>query len=354
MINKLEDNYLEENIVSKTIYVISKIDNKKYCKTNGQFTRHLCANNMAYQYYYETYITGFTPLCSCNKPLTLYQKNNEYANSCGNPQCVGKSISNAKQSWSAEQKLADSTAKKRAFMLRTPEQKAEQVIKTKETWIKKYGVEWASQSVQQREKSKKTKFERYGNSYYSNNKQATITKLHKSESEKNEINSKRRKTNMERYGVEVPALLINPSKTNKGNAMHKEYTLPSGTIISVRGFEPYALNYLIEYGYLESEIRIHNSYSQYDIEVFEYKNVNNHILKYYPDIFIEKENRIIEVKSQWWWDGNGEEKYKSRLENNLRKARAVLDKGYNYEVWIFSNKYEYKVLKDDTDFQTKQ
>jgi hypothetical protein len=62
--------------------------------------------------------------------------------------------------------------------------------------------------------------------------------------------------------------------------------------------------------------------------------------------------KIIEVKSRWWWDGNGSEKYKSRLKNNLKKRQAVLDKGYIYELWLFENKNNYKILKNDTDFQT--
>jgi hypothetical protein len=73
-------------------------------------------------------------------------------------------------------------------------------------------------------------------------------------------------------------------------------------------------------------------------------------MKYYPDIYIPKENKIIEVKGRWWWDGNGIEKYKSRLVNNLKKRSAVLDTGYNYEVWLFEDRKNYRILKNDTDF----
>lgn len=37
MINSLVINNLGERIVSKTLYIKSKLDNQLYCKTNGQF-----------------------------------------------------------------------------------------------------------------------------------------------------------------------------------------------------------------------------------------------------------------------------------------------------------------------------
>jgi len=338
-----------------TTYIISKIDQHKYCKTNGHFTRHLKTHNLTYSEYYETYITGFTPLCECRKPLTFYQASESYANSCGNPKCVGNSVSSTKQSWSDEQRNADSDAKKEAANNRTPEQIAEQVAKTKETFKKKYGVEWVTASESYKEKSKQTKIERYGDEFWSNSKKASKTRIKKSVEEKNIIADKRRKTNKARYGVENLLLLPgNTRKSNKGNASIKNFTMPSGKIIGVRGYEPQALNILFEQQYDEQGLILHDNYSlPIELPIFEYVNINQHKMKYYPDIYIPAENRIIEIKSQWWWDGNGAEKYKSRLTNNLRKRQAVIDNGYNYEVWIFTNKQEYKVLKDGTDFQTE-
>ena len=59
---------------------------------------------------------------------------------------------------------------------------------------------------------------------------------------------------------------------------------------------------------------------------------------YYPDIFIPAEQRIIEVKSRWWFDSNGGDKYATRLENNMRKRQAALDAGYKFEFWIINDK----------------
>ena len=51
---------------------------------------------------------------------------------------------------------------------------------------------------------------------------------------------------------------------------------------------------------------------------------------YVPDFFIKSENKIIEVKSEWTINlrrGNVEE-----------KALATIAAGYNYEIWVYSDK----------------
>ena len=102
--------------MSDTKYIKSKIDNNIYCKTNGQFTRHINSSGLTYKDYFELYVTGITPLCYCGKPKTFYQKTETYANSCGSPECVGKTISNTKSQWTVEQKLQDSINKRKAVL----------------------------------------------------------------------------------------------------------------------------------------------------------------------------------------------------------------------------------------------
>jgi len=107
--------------MSKATYKLSMIDNQMYCKTNGQFARHLKHYNLDYREYFEQYETGITPLCYCGKPLTFYQKIENYANSCGDPICVGKSISLTKQQWNDSKKKEDSKNKRAAAAQRTKE-----------------------------------------------------------------------------------------------------------------------------------------------------------------------------------------------------------------------------------------
>lgn len=342
----MHNKHLGVNIVSVT-YIESKIDNVSYCKTNGQFTRHLRNHKLTYKEYFEKYVTGYSPLCNCGKPLTFYQKTESYANSCGDVKCIGNSVSKTKSNWTTEQKHKDSENKKLAAKEKTAEQLQIQYQKAKSTFRKKYGVDWGSKLASQKEKSRTTKFLKYGDKKYNNRSAISRVNLEKSVEEKNIINEKRRKTNLDRYGVEC-VMILPESKTKSAisNSIGRDFVMPSGKIVGVRGYENTVLIKLLE-DYDEQELLFHNTRGEeYTLPIFEYVNVNQHTAKYYPDIFIPKENKIIEVKSQWWWNGNGDAKYASRLENNLRKRTAVLDAGYNYEVWLFEDKTNYKILND--------
>lgn len=338
-----------ESTVSTTIYKISKIDNVNYCKTNGQFSRHIAAHNLTYRAYHETYETGICVLCDCGQPATFYQKTEMYAGSCGMPKCVGSAASNTKSKWSAAQKHQDSANKQAAAAARTDEQRHQQLERARVTFKTKYGVAWGSEMDSQKEKSKKTKLEKYGIETYNNSKSISLTNLAKSLEEKNAINQKRRDTNLKKYGI--ANVLMSQSirqKSAKSNCEGKLYKLPSGNNCRIRGYENLALDILFYIsGYTESQLVIDDAdnFKKNLIPTFQYISVARHKLHYFPDIYIPHENRIIEVKSQWWWDGNGKDKYQSRLKNNLRKRQAVIDAGHNYEVWIFSSNTQYEILK---------
>jgi len=68
------------------------------------------------------------------------------------------------------------------------------------------------------------------------------------------------------------------------------------------------------------------------------------------DIYIPSENKIIEVKSRWWWDINKNERYCHRLSNNLLKRGAVINCGYKFQLWIFEDTKPYRILENDEDF----
>jgi len=330
-------------------YRESKLDNNRYCKSNGQFTRHLRLNNLTYQEYFEKYITKTSPKCQCGKPLTFYQKTESYANSCGIPKCVGKTISIVRQNTPIEAKQKQAENYRQAQFNKTTEQKKKQKEKAAATYFKNFGTTTSNSPVQKK-KSAQTKLQKYGDEKYNNSQKSADKNRNKSIEEQDAINESRRKTNIEKYGVSCVFLLPNNTrKSNKGNASIKDYVMPSGVRVGVRGYEPTVISILLNQRHID-DIVIQDAYSDCKIGPFTYSMINRHTANYYPDIYIPSENKIIEVKSRWWWDGNGKEKYKSRLLNNLRKRKAVLDKGYIYEVWLFEDKKNYKVLIDDSDF----
>lgn len=332
--------------MTQAIYLISLIDGIKYCKSNGQFTRHLRKNNLTYQQYYEKYITGIEEKCNhCGDSKILNQNTHAYSRSCGDPACVGKEISLIKQSWSEEKKKSDSDNKKAAQKRKTKADLRKAKKKRIKNNRKKYGVDHTSQLESSKAKSRETKKERYGNEFYSNNKETTEKNRNKTKKEQNKINNKRRRTNKKKFGVEcIFQLPENGTKSKKSNASGKDYIMPSGKIVGIRGYENFALDELFSIGYLENEILFDDRTTEFILPEFKYINANDHVSKYYPDIYIPKENKIIEIKSQWWWDGNGSVKYKSRLYNNEQKAKATTKDGYKYEVWIFNEDKTYKVV----------
>lgn len=135
------------------------------------------------------------------------------------------------------------------------------------------------------------------------------------------ILEKRVKTNLERYGVaNVMQLKEIQDKNFKAQFRIKHFTLPSGKIISLMGYEPQVISYLLENVYAEQYFDFDN------IPTFVYDE--NHL--YFPDIYIPSQNLIIEVKSEWT--------YRLNHEININKKNAVKAAGFNFLFAIWCNK----------------
>ena len=161
--------------------------------------------------------------------------------------------------------------------------------KMKETCLNRYGVEWFSQSQIVKDKMTATNMERHGCKYAMQNA---------------EIFDKQQKSALKR----------------------KEYTFPSGRIDSVQGYEPQALDIIIQ-SYEEDDIVTSN----HEIELLcgEMKyTLEGKEHKYYTDIYIKSSHTFIEVKSIWTFE--------SEKEKNLKKREACINAGINFEFWIMS------------------
>ncbi len=325
--------------------IISELDGKEYTRAHSSFTGHLRKFGHTYRSYYEEYILKSTPSCPiCNKPRTFYRHNHTYAKTCGHDKCNGIITSRVLNSRTEEEwneiKKQVSIGVKKAF-----KEKGDQILDRRHKTCSEVGKDGLTKYQRTTNKGRQTKKKKYGDPYYNNSKKISETKLNHAPEKRDEINEKRKATMKEKFGVENNFQRIcSIRNSRKGNASIKDYILPSGKKIGVRGFEPMVIDELLK-SYKETDLVICDEYSEYEIPIFEYVNFNKHKLNYYPDIYIPKENRIIEVKSQWWYDGLGKEKYKGRLENNLRKKIACVKAGYNFEFWIFKTKSEYEVIK---------
>lgn len=201
----------------------------------------------------------------------------------------------------------------------------------KKASLKKYGVDNPSKANITKEKAKKTCNERYGGDgpLCSNEVKKkyikTIYERHgvTHNSKMLDHNEKVKQTSLKRYGVEH---VMHDSKiASKSKYLRKKYIFPSGKIVYVQGYEPKALDELVKI-YQENDIIVGNKNMEKEIGKIFYINENK-IKRYYPDIYIKSENKIIEVKSTWT----------ITLDPNMIKLKqqACLDLGFIYEFKIY-------------------
>ena len=211
--------------------------------------------------------------------------------------------------------------------------------KGKETNIEKYGTEVGSQSEIVKQKIKATNLEKYGSENPFGSPEikekikATLIERYGVEHPMyiEESKEKMKKTSLERYGVEYPTQLVEIQEKAAHTAKsYKNYTTPTGNIIKVQGFEPFALDELYKL-YSEDDIITDRKL----VPKIEY--IDNDIKKFYfPDIYIKSINKIIEVKSTWTYKTN---EFKCTL-----KGKACIENSYIYELWIYDKKGKNKKI----------
>jgi len=252
------------------------------------------------------------------------------------------------------------------------------LIKKEETFLKKYGVTNISKLDEIKNKKIKTSLEKYGvdnpakSQIVKNKAMETIIKKYNmipkiilTQEEKNIkliekygtinfrnseiIKNKIKKTCMEKYGVdhisksnyikeiiknnnfkkygcESPMQLSEIAEKNTKNGFRiKEFIFPSGKIVKVQGYEPFALRDLIENEKFDENDIITGCINVPEIW---YTDINGKKHRHYVDIFIKSQNKCIEIKSSWT----------IKKENVFLKQDAAKNLGYIYEIWVYNDK----------------
>lgn len=139
------------------------------------------------------------------------------------------------------------------------------------------------------------------------------------------------KTMMQRYGVKYiqhcPEMF---AKIQNKSFKWKQFTFPSGKIIELQGYEHFAVRDLLKI-HAESDIKCGRGSKEVPSVKYVFENKNK---VYYPDIYIPKLNKIIEVKSTYT--------YNLSLKRNLAKKKSCIEKGYSFE-FVFYNKKGVKI-----------
>ena len=192
--------------------------------------------------------------------------------------------------------------------------------KIKATCLKKYGVEHSLQNKEVKEKAKATNLKRYGVECSLQNK---------------EVKEKIKATCLKKYGVEHPMQNKELFEKNQRKRFKmKNYEFNCNNKVECQGDEPIALKELEEnYDYT------YEDYNNWNNLVFWYITKDKKQHKYYPDIPFLRENKIIEVKSNYTFYAD--------LYENILKAKCVIQQGLDFEFWIYDNKKSKLVLETD-------
>lgn len=112
---------------------------------------------------------------------------------------------------------------------------------------------------------------------------------------------------------------------NNKSFKKKEYIMPSGKSVNIQGYEDKALDVLLKEHKEENLIIGAKNIREKIGEIYyEDKGIQH---RYFPDIYIISENKIVEVKSTWTYA-----KYKNI---NILKKNACLSRSINFEFIIF-------------------
>ena len=226
--------------------------------------------------------------------------------------CLEKyGVENALQSKEIRDKIKQTCLIK--FGVEYPSQNEQVRDKMKSTCLINHGVEYALQSEEIKKKTKETCMIKYGVNHPAQNE---------------EVHKKMEKTCLEKYGVKNPTQNSEISeRASKNSYLSKIYTFPSGKEINVQGYEPFALDKLIQ---TLSEDDIITGCS--NVPNIAYADEEGKQHKHFPDIFIPSQNKCIEVKSTWTAE--------KKKDNIFLKQNAGKQIGYNYEIWVYNRKYE--------------
>lgn len=213
----------------------------------------------------------------------------------------------------------------------TDEKVKDRTVRIKKTHMKKYGVEWCSKHSDYREKVRKTSMERFGVPNPNQSKEVkaraakTMMDRHGGSGLGSPTLSKKiRASNMAKYGVEFPWQRADVfDKIIKKRLKHKDYTMPSGKIVRIQGYEDFALDELLK-TYIEDDLVIGLANIRKRTGILR-KESDDRV--YFPDIYITSINKIVEVKSRYT--------YFNFLEENLDKKKACTDAGFDFEFMVY-------------------
>lgn len=132
------------------------------------------------------------------------------------------------------------------------------------------------------------------------------------------VKEKIKETMLLKFGAEHPQFC------NDIKFKWKTYIFPSGKKCKYQGYENFGIDLLLK-TYNEGDIITDRKI----IPKIKYKDFDGKIKRYCPDIWIPKENLLVEIKSNYT--------YNLHTQNIIHKRLGVISNGYNFNLFVFNN-----------------
>jgi len=190
--------------------------------------------------------------------------------------------------------------------------------KIEKTCLERYGVQHFQSLNYIKDKKKKTYQDRYG--------EDNPSKL-------DWVKDKKKQTTINNYGVENPSQSSIVHAKKSLHAKNKQIISECGKEFNLEGYEPIALKELL-IQHTADDI-LHREEITKLIGLLKYQ-FNNKTSLYHPDFYVKSQNKVIEVKSEYWFNRD--------FEKNLAKKAACLNYGFVFEFWIYENKNLTKLI----------
>jgi hypothetical protein len=129
------------------------------------------------------------------------------------------------------------------------------------------------------------------------------------------------------YAAQSPEV---QAKIEKTSHAFKDYTMPSGNVVKIQGYEHYALDHLLK-SYKEEHIAI----GRKEQPELWWNDVSGKKRRYFSDFYIPHEDMIVEVKSTWTYKKGIED---GKLQKQKEAAHAA---GHAYLLLVFNDRGEY-------------
>lgn len=297
-IDKYRDMFPNKSIgIYKTNIFVCKVCNKKISSQSSVKINHLkqhCLSVDKYNILYEKQLCN----CGCGNVSTYSYKRHKFNNFLiGHYKCWNFGLT----------KETDNRILNQSKKLKNKKLSNEHKLKIKNGLI----GHWTPEKIERMKKAyEKTMMKQHGVKNY------WMT---------DECKKKLKETSLQKYGTEYPMQNATISKKSHQNcAKMKEYILPSGKIIKIRGYEPFLITQLLN-KYDEKDIITDET----EMDIFWYR-WKGKIRRYFPDVLIQSINKYYEVKSTRTY-------YPDKKRCDL-KCKSVVDKGYDISLIVFDYK----------------